>query len=155
MNQGTKSFFVFFRVCWYLSVFILFIFVLFDIHRIYDVITHNYRTENMIMEKESYYSSIKGGKTLTIYGNIDDNKVYFFMYDEEIDFNLFEENKPIKVVKFKHSKNVLRADNNAFTRWKTTRFRFLYYIFISIVFMIIKRKYKISIINILTKYYTS
>lgn len=151
MNQGIKSFFVFFRVCWHLSVFILLIFVLFDAHRIYDVITNNVLIEDMRMVEESYYSSIKGGERLTIYGNIDDNKVYFFMYDEEIDFNLFEKDKTISVIKFKHSKNVLRADNDAFTRWKTTRFRFLYYIIISIVFMIIKRKYKISITNILTR----
>ena len=84
MNQGIKSFFIFFRVCWYLSIFILFIFVLFDIHRIYDVITHNYKTENMIMEKKSYFFSAKGDKDLTIYGHINSKKVKLDMFDEEI-----------------------------------------------------------------------
>lgn len=37
----------------------------------------------MIMEKKTYSSSIKGDESLTIYGNIKNEKVQFYMFDKE------------------------------------------------------------------------
>lgn len=37
----------------------------------------------MIMEKKTYSSLIKGSQSLTIYGNIKDEKVQFDMFDKE------------------------------------------------------------------------
>ncbi|MFJ1428730.1 hypothetical protein ACILD6_09015 [Capnocytophaga canimorsus] len=153
MSEGAKSFIVFFKVLWYLSIFAFCVYLSFDANRIYDVITYNYKIENMIMEKESYSFSAKGDKVLTIYGHINGKRVLLNMFDEEINFNLFEKDKNISVIKFRHSKRVLLADNYSFISWRKKSFRYIWYVLISIVIIIFKRKYKISITNILTKYY--
>lgn len=154
MNDSVKSFFIFFRLFWYLSIVFLLLFILFDCKRLYDFVTNDYQLEKMFVETCKWGGHSQAKKDLTIFGNINTNeKVCIYLYRDNIEGSLCEEGKLIDVIKFKHSSEVLRADNNAFQNWKMTLFSFIWYVVISTIIIFLKRKYKISIINILDKYY--
>ncbi len=143
-----------FKICgklfWYLSMTVIFLFyTFFEGYRIYDYIMGNYEIQTMKAENFGYDSSAKR-KSITVYGHIGEEKVYFSRFDKEIRklyklypqfFNADEKiTYEIKVLKFEHSNKVMLVDDNEFSRWKKHLLLSSLYITLSIIIILIFKK---------------
>jgi len=109
---------------------------LFDIKRIYDALSGNYSPKVMIISKIDYYTGSggedNGSPSVFVRGYIDSQEVYFIrnldenVYDIAGKFNIpnVEIGNSIKVLKFKHSDQVMVVYDNEFARWKKMRIIF-------------------------------
>ena len=124
-----KSFKFFFKLCWYYSVIVLFLFYsFFEGNRIFDYVFGNYSVQTMIVSDYDYTPS-RRVTWLDIYGYIDGKKVYVSKDANEIYAlrelypEVFSDEKKInkiKVLKFEHSRRVMLTDDNEFSKWKKT-----------------------------------
>lgn len=126
----------FFKLWLFLLAFLILIMNLFDIKRIYDALSGNYFQKVMVISKIDYHGS-SGGKyngtpSVFVRGYIDSQEVYFIrnldenVYDIAGKFNIpnVEIGNSIKVLKFKHSDQVMVVYDNEFARWKKMRIIF-------------------------------
>ena len=126
----------FFKLLLFLLASMILIMNLFDIKRIYDALSGNYSSKVMIISKIDYYGG-SGGKynrtpSVFVRGYIDSQEVYFIrnldenVYDIAGKFNIpnVEIGNSIKVLKFKHSDQVMVVYDNEFARWKKMRIIF-------------------------------
>ena len=105
----------FFKLWLFLLASLILIMNLFDIKRIYDALSGNYFQKVMVISKIDYYGG-SGGKyngtpSVFVRGYIDSQEVYFI-------------GNSIKVLKFKHSDQVMVVYDNEFARWKKMRIIF-------------------------------
>ncbi|WP_288869726.1 hypothetical protein [uncultured Capnocytophaga sp.] len=126
----------FFKLWLFLLASLILIMNLFDIKRIYDALSGNYFQKIMVISKIDYYGG-SGGKyngtpSVFVRGYIDSQEVYFIrnldenIYDIAGKFNIpnVEIGNSIKVLKFKHSDQVMVVYDNEFARWKKMRIIF-------------------------------
>lgn len=126
----------FFKLWLFLLASLILIMNLFDIKRIYDALSGNYFQKVMVISKIDYYGG-SGGKyngipSVFVRGYIDSQEVYFIrnldknVYDIAGKFNIpnVEIGNSIKVLKFKHSDQVMVVYDNEFARWKKMRIIF-------------------------------
>ena len=126
----------FFKLWLFLLASMILIMNLFDIKRIYDALSGNYFQKVMVISKIDYYGG-SGGKyngtpSVFVRGYIDSQEVYFIrnldknVYDIAGKFNIpnIEIGNSIKVLKFKHSDQVMVVYDNEFARWKKMRIIF-------------------------------
>lgn len=126
----------FFKLWLFLLASMILIMNLFDIKRIYDALSGNYFQKVMVISKIDYYGG-SGGKyngtpSVFVRGYIDSQEVYFIrnldknVYDIAGKFNIpnVEIGNSIKVLKFKHSDQVMVVYDNEFARWKKMRIIF-------------------------------
>ena len=126
----------FFKLWLFLLAFLILIMNLFDIKRIYDALSGNYFQKVMVISKIDYHGG-SGGKyngtpSVFVRGYIDSQEVYFIrnldenVYDIAGKFNIpnVEIGNSIKVLKFKHSDQVMVVYDNEFARWKKMRIIF-------------------------------
>ena len=126
----------FFKLWLFLLASMILIMNLFDIKRIYDALSANYFQKVMVISKIDYYGG-NGGKyngtpSVFVRGYIDSQEVYFIrnldenVYDIAGKFNIpnVEIGNSIKVLKFKHSDQVMVVYDNEFARWKKMRIIF-------------------------------
>ena len=126
----------FFKLWLFLLASLILIMNLFDIKRIYDALSGNYFQKVMVISKIDYYGG-SGGKyngtpSVSVRGYIDSQEVYFIrnldknVYDIAGKFNIpnVEIGNSIKVLKFKHSDQVMVVYDNEFARWKKMRIIF-------------------------------
>lgn len=126
----------FFKLWLFLLASLILIMNLFDIKRIYDALSANYFQKVMVISKIDYYGG-SGGKyngtpSVFVRGYIDSQEVYFIrnldknVYDIAGKFNIpnVEIGNSIKVLKFKHSDQVMVVYDNEFARWKKMRIIF-------------------------------
>ena len=126
----------FFKLWLFLLASLILIMNLFDIKRIYDALSGNYFQKVMVIAKIDYYGG-SGGKyngapSVFVRGYIDSQEVYFIrnldknVYDIAGKFNIpnVEIGNSIKVLKFKHSDQVMVVYDNEFARWKKMRIIF-------------------------------
>ena len=126
----------FFKLWLFLLASLILIMNLFDIKRIYDALSGNYFQKVMVISKIDYYGG-SGGKyngapSVFVRGYIDSQEVYFIrnldenVYDIVGKFNIpnVEIGNSIKVLKFKHSDQVMVVYDNEFARWKKMRIIF-------------------------------
>lgn len=126
----------FFKLWLFLLASLILIMNLFDIKRIYDALSGNYFQKVMVISKIDYYGG-SGGKyngtpSVFVRGYIDSQEVYFIrnldknVYDIAGKFNIpnIEIGNSIKVLKFKHSDQVMVVYDNEFARWKKMRIIF-------------------------------
>ena len=126
----------FFKLWLFLLAFLILIMNLFDIKRIYDALSGNYFQKVMVISKIDYHGG-SGGKyngtpSVFVRGYIDSQEVYFIrnldenVYDIAGKFNIpnVEIGNSIKVLKFKHSDQVMVVYDNEFERWKKMRIIF-------------------------------
>ena len=126
----------FFKLWLFLLASLILIMNLFDIKRIYDALSGNYFQKVMVISKIDYYGD-SGGKyngtpSVFVRGYIDSQEVYFIrnldknVYDIAGKFNIpnVEIGNSIKVLKFKHSDQVMVVYDNEFARWKKMRIIF-------------------------------
>ncbi|WP_424652969.1 hypothetical protein [Capnocytophaga sputigena] len=126
----------FFKLWLFLLASLILIMNLFDIKRIYDALSGNYFQKVMVISKTGYYGG-SGGKyngtpSVFVRGYIDSQEVYFIrnldenIYDIAGKFNIpnVEIGNSIKVLKFKHSDQVMVVYDNEFARWKKMRIIF-------------------------------
>ena len=126
----------FFKLWLFLLASMILIMNLFDIKRIYDALSGNYFQKVMVISKIDYYGG-SGGKyngapSVFVRGYIDSQEVYFIrnldenVYDIVGKFNIpnVEIGNSIKVLKFKHSDQVMVVYDNEFARWKKMRIIF-------------------------------
>ena len=126
----------FFKLWLFLLASLILIMNLFDIKRIYDALSGNYFQKVMVISKIDYYGG-SGGKyngtpSVFVRGYIDSQEVYFIrnldknVYDISGKFNIpnVEIGNSIKVLKFKHSDQVMVVYDNEFARWKKMRIIF-------------------------------
>ena len=147
-----ESFKIFGKLFWYLSVVVIFLFyTFFEGFRIYDYIMGNYEIQVMKAENFGYDSSAKR-KSMTIYGYIGEERVYFYRFDADIknlynilDSQFFtEDNKKtyeIKVLKFKHSHKVMTVDDDEFPKWERGLLLAFSYITLSIIIILILKRF--------------
>ena len=126
----------FFKLWLFLLASMILIMNLFDIKRIYDALSGNYSPKVMIISKIDYYTSSggedNGSPSVFVRGYIDSQEVYFIrnldknVYDIAGKFNIpnVEIGNSIKVLKFKHSDQVMVVYDNEFARWKKMRIIF-------------------------------
>ena len=126
----------FFKLWLFLLASLILIMNLFDIKRIYDALSGNYFQKVMVISKIDYHGG-SGGKyngtpSVFVRGYIDSQEVYFIrnldenIYDIAGKFNIpnVEIGNSIKVLKFKHSDQVMVVYDNEFARWKKMRIIF-------------------------------
>ena len=126
----------FFKLWLFLLAFLILIMNLFDIKRIYDALSGNYFQKVMVISKIDYHGG-SGGKyngtpSVFVRGYIDSQEVYFIrnldknVYDIAGKFDIpnVEIGNSIKVLKFKHSDQVMVVYDNEFARWKKMRIIF-------------------------------
>ena len=126
----------FFKLWLFLLASMILIMNLFDIKRIYDALSGNYFQKVMVISKIDYHGG-SGGKyngtpSVFVRGYIDSQEVYFIrnldenVYDIAGKFNIpnVEIGNSIKVLKFKHSDQVMVVYDNEFARWKKMRIIF-------------------------------
>ena len=126
----------FFKLWLFLLASLILIMNLFDIKRIYDALSGNYFQKVMVISKIDYYGG-SGGKyngtpSVFVRGYIDSQEVDFIrnldknVYDIAGKFNIpnVEIGNSIKVLKFKHSDQVMVVYDNEFARWKKMRIIF-------------------------------
>ena len=126
----------FFKLWLFLLASLILIMNLFDIKRIYDALSGNYFQKVMVISNIDYYGG-SGGKyngtpSVFVRGYIDSQEVYFIrnldknVYDIAGKFNIpnVEIGNSIKVLKFKHSDQVMVVYDNEFARWKKMRIIF-------------------------------
>jgi len=126
----------FFKLWLFLLASMILIMNLFDIKRIYDALSENYSPKVMIISKIDYYTGSggedNGSPSVFVRGYIDSQEVYFIrnldenVYDIAGKFNIpnVEIGNSIKVLKFKHSDQVMVVYDNEFARWKKMRIIF-------------------------------
>ena len=126
----------FFKLWLFLLASMILIMNLFDIKRIYDALSGNYSPKVMIISKIDYYTGSggedNGSPSVFVRGYIDSQEVYFIrnldenVYDIAGKFNIpnVEIGNSIKVLKFKHSDQVMVVYDNEFARWKKMRIIF-------------------------------
>ena len=126
----------FFKLWLFLLASMILIMNLFDIKRIYDALSGNYSSKVMIISKIDYYTGSggedNGSPSVFVRGYIDSQEVYFIrnldenVYDIAGKFNIpnVEIGNSIKVLKFKHSDQVMVVYDNEFARWKKMRIIF-------------------------------
>ncbi|OMQ09280.1 hypothetical protein [[Flexibacter] sp. ATCC 35103] len=139
------------KIIWILSVVVIFLFNLFfDGYRIFDYALGNYSVRKMTIINSSYNVTSKR-KSLTIDGSVNEGKVYFSRFDEDINelYNFYPslsskiKNTPIiNVLKFKHSNNVILLDDDEFIQWKKHLLIYCSYMFFSVIFFILFKLYK-------------
>jgi hypothetical protein len=144
-----KSFKVFFKLFWYLSVIAMLLFyVFFEGYRVFDFVFGNYSVQKMNVSNYSYNTTVKR-ESITIVGYISEGRVYFSRFDDDINklYNLyppifFDEKKihEIEVLKFKHSPIVMLIDDNEFSKWKRNLLLSFLYIVSSIIVILILKK---------------
>ena len=116
----------FFKLWLFLLASMILIMNLFDIKRIYDALSGNYSPKVMIISKIDYYTGSggedNGSPSVFVRGYIDSQNVY----DIAGKFNIpnVEIGNSIKVLKFKHSDQVMVVYDNEFARWKKMRIIF-------------------------------
>lgn len=158
----------FLKIVWILSVFVIVVFnIAFDGYRILDFITGNHTVKTMKISDNSYETTSRR-KSITIFGHVGSEKVYFSRFDDEIgklyalypeitsnelsanednkiisfallDVNL-DNSKHIEVIKFKHSQIVMLTKDNEFQRWKNSLYLFAIYSMVSIIILIFMKK---------------
>lgn len=126
----------FFKLWLFLLASLILIMNLFDIKRIYDALSGNYSSKVMIISKIDYYTGSggedNGSPSVFVRGYIDSQEVYFIrnldenVYDIAGKFNIpnVEIGNSIKILKFKHSDQVMVVYDNEFARWKKMRIIF-------------------------------
>ena len=126
----------FFKLWLFLLASLILIMNLFDIKRIYDALSGHYSPKIMIISKIDYYTGSggedNGSPSVFVRGYIDSQEVYFIrnldenVYDIAGKFNIpnVEIGNSIKVLKFKHSDQVMVVYDNEFARWKKMRIIF-------------------------------
>ena len=126
----------FFKLWLFLLASLILIMNLFDIKRIYDALSGNYFQKVMVISKIDYYTGSggedNGSPSVFVRGYIDSQEVYFIrnldenVYDIAGKFNIpnVEIGNSIKVLKFKHSDQVMVVYDNEFARWKKMRIIF-------------------------------
>ena len=126
----------FFKLWLFLLASMILIMNLFDIKRIYDALSGSYSPKVMIISKIDYYTGSggedNGSPSVFVRGYIDSQEVYFIrnldenVYDIAGKFNIpnVEIGNSIKVLKFKHSDQVMVVYDNEFARWKKMRIIF-------------------------------
>ena len=126
----------FFKLWLFLLASMILIMNLFDIKRIYDALSGNYFQKVMVISKIDYYTGSggedNGSPSVFVRGYIDSQEVYFIrnldenVYDIAGKFNIpnVEIGNSIKVLKFKHSDQVMVVYDNEFARWKKMRIIF-------------------------------
>ena len=153
-----KSFKIFFKLVWYLSVVVVFLFfIVIEIHRIYDYVMNNYSIQKMKIADYYYNYGISGkgggtGTSIIVIGYISEERVYFSRFNEGIDklyslypqfFSNDKKTYKIKVLKFEHSHRVMLADDDEFSKWKRNLLLSFSYIILSIIIALyIKNKKK-------------
>ena len=158
-----KSLKIFFKLWWYLSVIVVFLFfIVLETYRIYDYTTGNYSIQKMKITEYKLHSD-RNGKSIMVIGYIDDDEVYFSRFKDEVNklYKLYPQIFPrffsddkktyeIKVLKFEHSSRVMLIDDEEFPKWKKRSLLSSLYIILSIIIMIVLKKNRKTEKNILT-----
>ncbi len=147
-----ESFKIFGKLCWYLSVVVIFLFFLgLESFRIYDYVTGQYTVQKMKMT-EIKHTSHKGGRgNVRIIGYIGNERVYFSRYKLQDRYDLYrlypqffyaEEQEPyeVEVLKFEHSPRVMLVDDNELSRWKKWMSIYIAYVALSVAIILIGRR---------------
>ncbi|WP_238250841.1 hypothetical protein [Capnocytophaga cynodegmi] len=137
-----------------------------DYKRIYDSIGGNYSVEEMVVSKIEHYSSVGGSrssgtKTLHIKGIIGSQQVIFYRTSSGENYGIEEfltmypdidTGYKLKVIKFKHSSQVMLVEDNEFYKWRKHRIIMFFTSLIGIiVFGILLKKDKKCKVNKIKK----